>query len=212
VVGKTDQEQIDDLKEWWEKHGKFILIGIVFLIAGVVGGQVWMDFDESKKLNASVDYSAMMQEMQDGDIDSAMQRASALIEKNAESAYAPLAALALAKMEVNKGELDSARLRLQWTVDNSEEPALIAVAKLRLAKVLLALDKPDEAMSQVSGNLLSSFDGAYAIVRGDIFFKKGELDLAKTAYLAALDDSELSPQLRRIVQLKLDDLGVDSTS
>lgn len=207
MVGKTDQEQIEDLKQWWEKHGKVILVGVVFLISGVIGGQVWMDFQESSKARVSGEFSLVMQELQNGDADAAAQRASALIEKNSESSYASLAALALAKVEVEKGELDNAQLRLQWAAEHSELAALKAVAKLRLAKVMLAQGEIDAALAQLDGNVPASFNAAYAVARGDAYAQKGDTAAARTAYQSALDDKELATQLRGLVQMKLDSLG-----
>lgn len=207
MTGRTEQEQIEDIKQWWEKHGKTIIIGVIFLISGVIGGQVWMDYQESTKARVSYEYDSMLNEMRDGNIDSAMQHGSMLIEKNAESAYAPLAALALAKMDVEKGDLAAAATHLRWVVDHATLDEVKAIARVRLAKVLLAQDNADEALSLVTGNVPSNFIAAFANVRGDIFVKKGDVASAKTAYQSVLDDQEATPQVRQQVQLKLDALG-----
>jgi len=212
VVGRTDQEQVAELRVWWEKYGKITLIGVVFLISGVVGGRVWMDFQESAKARVSADYSQMMDELQRGDVEAAASRASALIEKNSDSGYAPLAALALAKIEAEKGELDNAKLRLQWAADHADQVELKAIAKLRLAKVLLAQQQVDAALAQLGGEVPESFRSSYAVVRGDAYAQKGDVAAARTAYQTALDDQELASQLRSLVQMKIDNLGLVAAS
>ena len=38
---QTEEEQIAQLKEWWQRNGKPLLAGGVLAVAGVFGWQYW---------------------------------------------------------------------------------------------------------------------------------------------------------------------------
>ena len=56
MTHKTDEEQIEDLKRWWEANGKYVIIAALLLISGVVGGRVWLNYTHSTLENASAQY------------------------------------------------------------------------------------------------------------------------------------------------------------
>lgn len=204
---KTEEEQVEDLKRWWEKNGKFVIIGGIVVIAGVVGGKTWKDFQITSSGKLSAQYDLMLQEMDSGNVDSAIQRATDLTDKNPDTEYALLATLAAAKMYVDKGDYDSAAQKLSATLSSTKDEKLQHIVRLRLAKVLIAQNKLDEAMTHATFPQVGAYASQYSIVKGDIYFKKGEFESAKTAYKSALSDTGLDGQLRNFVQLKLDDIG-----
>ena len=204
---QTEEEQVEALKRWWEKNGKFVIIGGIVVIAGVVGGKTWRDFQLTNAGKVSAQYELMMKEMEGDKLDAAMQRAQDIISKNPDMQYAVLSALALAKAYVEKSDYDQAAQQLSWAMSHSKEEEIQHIARIRLAKVLIAQGKLDEAMGYANFPQTGEFSSQYAIVKGDIYYKKGELESAKTAYKSALDDKKMSGQLRNFVQLKLDDLG-----
>ena len=173
----------------------------------MVGGKAWRDFQLASAGKLSAQYDLMMQEMDAGKLESAMQRGTDIIEKNPDTHYAVLAALALAKVYVNKGENDKAAERLSWAVTANKDEDFQHIIRLRLAKVLIAQNKLDEAMTHASFPDTGTFSAQYAILKGDIYYKKGEFESAKTAYQSALADNKLSAQLKNFVQLKIEDLG-----
>ena len=207
MVAKTEQEQLEDIKHWWEKNGKFVLVVIVLAFSGAIGGKVWRDYQAATEERLSVEYETLLQQVQNGDADQALQLGSRFIEQNSDSGYAVLVALALAKLEAERSQLDNARLRLQWALEQAPDAALAHVARLRLARVLMAQDQLDQALSLASVTETGEFAHNYAAIKGDIYRRKGDTALARTAYQAALDDSDTSPQLRNLLQMKLDALG-----
>ena len=204
---RTDEEQVEALKQWWEKNGKFAILFGILLIAGIVSGRVWMDFKQTSAGNASAEYDTMMIEMQDGKNDSAMRRGAELMEKYKDTPYAALSALAVAKMEVEKGDLSAAGLRLKWVVDNATLDNVDHIARLRLIRVLIEEQKLDEALTYTNNVEPAKFKPEYDLLRGDIYAAKGQPDLARTAYQAALDGEGLSPQTSDALRLKLNDVG-----
>lgn len=206
-VYRTDEERIEVIKAWWEKNGKFLVVAVIVIVSTVVGSRVWMNFKQAEAGRASAQYDLMLEEMDAGKADSALQRGATIVEQNSGSEYAVLAALAMAKMEVEKNDLNNARLHLQWTIDHASLDEIKHVARLRLARVQLADGKLDEALSLASTVDTGAFAGEYDFLRGEVYLAKGQTDQARTAYEAAMKSETLGGQTKSIIRLKLDDLG-----
>lgn len=204
---KTEEEQVEDLKRWWEKNGKFVIVVGIVVIASTVGVKVWQDFELSTSNKASAQYEQMMQEFADGKTDSVIQRGNDIVSKTPDLAYAVLSAMTVAKVQVDKENYDEAAKQLNWALLNAKDEKMQHIARVRLAKVLIAQSKFDEAMPHVNFAQQGAFSSQYLIAKGDLFYKKGEMESAKTAYKAAVDDTRISPQLKSFIQIKLDDIG-----
>lgn len=204
---KTEEEQVEDLKRWWEKNGKFVIILAIVVIATTLGVKTWKDFEISTANKASAQYELMMQELAAGKNDSVIQRGEDIIKKNADLEYAVLAAMTVAKVHVGNEDYDKAADRLKWAMLNTKDDKIQHIARIRLAKALISQDKFDEALTYATYPEQGAFSSQYLIVKGDLFYKKGELESAKTAYKAAINDSGINPQLKGFIQIKLDDIG-----
>lgn len=208
MVDKTDDEQVEDLKRWWEKNGKFVIILLITVVASVVGGRAWQDFQSSKNETASAVFDQVLDSMRAEKPDELAQSAGDLISKHADTQYAVMAALALAKNEVEKGELESAQQRLSWALENAESEDLKHVVRIRLARLQVGMGQHDASLKLVASVVdKHAFDALYAIVSGDAHFAGGNSTAAIESYQQAVKDTALAPQLRSAVQMKLDDLG-----
>jgi len=204
---RTEDDQIDAIKRWWEKNGKFLIIGLIFIFAGVVGGGVWKDYKQTAQFSVSNEFDVMMQELRDEKMDAALKRGGQLVDKHKDSHYAIMASLAMAKIEVEKGNLDAAKLRLTWALDNNDKPSIEHIIRLRLIRVLIATGKLDEALTLAMQGNMSDFASEYSIIKGDIYRAQGESEQARNAYRLAIQSDGATPQTKQLVQLKLDDLG-----
>jgi predicted negative regulator of RcsB-dependent stress response len=149
----------------------------------------------------------MLNSLQSGDEEAALHYGVNVVEQYSDSVYAVLAALGVAKLEVSKGDTDAATQRLKWALERANEDGLKHVVQLRLARLLLDQGKLDEALQYANPANMGTFKSSYSHVKGDIYLQKGDQDMARMAYQAALQDQQLSPQTRNLVQMKLDDLG-----
>lgn len=204
---QTEEEQIASMKRWWETNGKFVIIGLIVVVASVVGTRAWQNFEISTISKASAQYDLMMQELEADRLDSVLQRGAEIIKNNPDLQYAVLSAMVVAKVEVEKGNNDAAFQRLSWALENAKSDKLKHIIRIRLAKVLLAQGKLNEALTHATFPQQGEFTSQYSIVQGDIYVKKGEVGSARTAYSTALNDKSMGSQLRNFVQMKLDDLG-----
>ncbi|MDR2877841.1 MAG: tetratricopeptide repeat protein [Chromatiales bacterium] len=203
---RTDEEQIDDLKQWWKKYGGPVATGLAVGLALVLGSRAWMDYRENQRISASSEYEQLRGELAADNVDAARQRGAYLIDNYARTPYAALAAFGLAKMHVAHGDFTAALERLQWALDNAREPEVTHVARLRLARVMAAGGETAAALTLLDGAKQGEFVAAYEELRGDLYASSGDNERARAAYLRALDRLKGGPGAD-LVQIKLDDLG-----
>ena len=203
---ETEEQQIEALKKWWKENGKAFVIGATIGVAALLGVKGWFNYQNSQRVAASAEFQHLTQELKAGENQSVMIRADHIIDAFPSTPYAPLAAMALAKVKVEDGQLAAAQSKLQWAVDNARQDDLRHTARLRLARVMLAAGQADQALAVIDKVKPEGFAAAYQEVRGDIYVAMQQPDKARTAYQAALD--ALQPgEDNGILQMKLEDLG-----
>lgn len=203
---ETEEQQVEALKRWWKENGKVILIGVVIGAAAIVGGKSYLSHVQAQRVEASMHYDVMTQAMRADQVDTALNEGEQIVTQYPKTVYAAMASLALAKMRVEKGELSVAENRLRWVMDHAEQPDIVHTARLRLARVLLADGKFDIALNLLNDVAMDGYTPLYQELLGDVYVAKRQPDKAKSAYAAALE-AMASGDDRRVVQMKLDDLG-----
>lgn len=202
----SDQEQVESLKRWWKANGKSIVIGIIVGLAAVAGGKWWFARQESLSALASQQYGQVLQAVQQGNNDAAIQQGGTLLEKYPGSNYASLSALMLGRLKVDQNDLDGARFYFQWVMDHAPGAELKDVARLRLARVLLAKGDQAAALQAVDAVDVKAFAGAAQELKGDILLAQGKRDEARAAYTAALGADDSGADKTRL-QMKLTEVG-----
>lgn len=212
-----EQEQISQLKHWWEQYGNLVTWVLLAVAVAVVAYQGWNWYQRKQSLEASVVYGALQKAAAEKDIKKARDAAGELLEKYSGTAYAALGALVSAKVQVEGGDLKTARAQLAWAAGNAKTPELRDLARLRLAAVLLDDQAPEEALKQLEQAPTAPFAPRFAELRGDILAIQGKRAEARSAYQAALAQLDVqaksadAPQnlraMREVVQLKLESLG-----
>jgi hypothetical protein len=85
------------------------------------------------------------------------------------------------------------------------------VARLRLAGILLDDKKYDEALKQLEAANAKEFAPLVADRRGDVLLAQGKAVEAKAAFLSAWTSMDPRVEYRRLIEAKLNLLGVDPT-
>lgn len=202
-----EQEQIDELKAWWQENGKHLLAGLLIVVVALGGWRGWQYYQVKQANDAAMLYAEFTMQVELNDTKRINDAAAAVMDKFASSAYAPRAALLAAQANEQAKDAARAKTQLQWVIDNASEAALKDVARLRLAAVLLDEKNYAEAMKVLEAKHPASFDGLYADLRGDVLSAQGKIDEARTAYKLAYEKLNASGKYRDLVQMKLDALG-----
>ena len=189
-VHASEKEQVEALKNWWKENGSSVITGLLLGLSVLLGGKAWFGYQENQKLSASNTYAQMMAVSAVGDNEQVKAYANVLITDFTSSAYAPLAAMLLARQAVEAGELSAAEAQLEWALDMAATPEVEHAARTRLVRVMI-----DQAQyAQAEAVLDSVLDpGAYRFVyselRGDLAIVQGEPEKAAAAYKAALAET-----------------------
>lgn len=205
-IYNSEQEQVDALKAWWDKNGRFTIIAIAAVLLGVLGWKSWMQNQEQRAEMASVQYQQMLDSV-DGDPSRAQELGRAIVGEYPGSSYAVFASLAMAKLAVDQSDLDAATAHLRVAMEQADEDAIKQVARLRLARVLHAQGKSKEALNLLATDVTPGFRGGFDELRGDILLSQGQRDAAREAYTNALSGYSDAPEKRNLVQIKLNDLA-----
>lgn len=201
-----EQEQLDALKAWWRENGRLVLLAVAAFVLSVAGVQGWRYHQAQQAQQAAAAYAEVELALVPGDLARGRSAATALREGYPKSAYAPRAALAVARLAVEKNDLEAARVELQWAAENAAEESLRDSARLRLARVLLAQGRLDDALAALAGPATPSFEALFADLRGDVLQAQGKPAEARAAYQQALDKSGAETPFRALVEVKRDAL------
>ncbi|AXK53566.1 MULTISPECIES: tetratricopeptide repeat protein [Pseudomonas] len=209
-MSSTEDEQLAELKDWWQRNGKPLVTGGLLALVIVFGWQAWHKYQNNQSQGASVLYQQLLETTltPDGKPDAARvaDLAGKLNSEFGGTAYAQYGNLFVAKVAVDTGKLDDAAAQLKAVLDKPASPALGEVARQRLAQVLAAQNKADEALKLLEGDADKAFLATREELKGDLLVQLGRVDEAHAAYQkakAALSDEAAVGGL----QIKLDDLA-----
>jgi predicted negative regulator of RcsB-dependent stress response len=202
-----EHEQGERVRAWLRENGASIVTGIAIGIALIGGWQWWKTQQAHRAVESSTQYVALTSAIEGGDRDLAEQLVKALREDYASTPYATLAALAWADQQLDAGELQAAVSTLQQARTESKDPLLADLVTVRLARAQIAAGQAEAALALVEG----AQRGSALDVKGDALLALGRSDQAIAAYQAALGELDENLPSRRLIELKLLDLGVART-
>jgi len=202
-----EQERMDELKAWWKRWGNLMMFGLAVVIAVAAGWRYWQNHLVTQSLEAATVFEKLTQSLAVNDTKAAREAGGLLIEQYKGTAYAPRAALLLARLNVGARDLKGAQIQLEWAVANSKEPAIKDLARLRLAAVQFDQQQNDAALKTLSATHSDAFDFRFHDLRGDVLLAQGKPAEARAAYQAAFGKMAEDNPYRNIVELKLDALG-----
>lgn len=202
---ETEEQQIESFKKWWKDNASSVITGILLGLAVLFGAKSWFAYQERTAENASNIYTTLINALNNGQESLVNEQAGILISDFSSTPYAPLAALALAKLKLEQDELQAARAQLQWALDHAGSDVIRHTARLRLARVMMAEDDLAAAETLVGqAGDEGGFASLYAEIRGDIHLARGDLANARTQYERALAAMTEESPGRRVLQLKYD--------
>jgi len=206
---RTDEEQIEHLKKWWEENGKSIIGGIALGLIAIFGWRGWQDHLVVQGENASDLYEQMAADTRQEQGADVTAIADQLIQDYKSTPYSTFSSLLQAREAVEKDDIESAIIHLQWVLDNTNNDEFRHLARLRLSRLLLVEGDKDAALSLLEKSDPGKFASSYHELRGDILLQQGDSKAAEDAYTQALATQNSIRGNQSIVQMKLDDLGAN---
>jgi len=207
-----EQEQLDQLKHFWNTYGTLITWVVLLAAGAFVAWNGWQYFQRTTAVQAAALYDEVERSAQAGDTARIERALADMKDKFSGTAYAQQAGLLAAKTLYEKGNTDGSRAALAWVSEHAVDPGYQAVAKLRLSAELLEAKSYDEALKQLSGDAPKEFQALVADRKGDIYLAQGKREEAKAEYQKAWAGFEPRTDYRRLVEIKLNAVGVDPKS
>lgn len=204
-----EQEQLDQIKHFWNTWGNLIswlLIAVLGSYAAWNGYQYW---ERSQAAKAAALYDEVERAVGSGDLARVERSLADMKEKFGRTQFAQQSALLAAKTLQAQGKSEAARDALAWVVTTAKEPAYRDIARLRLVALQLEAKAYDEALKQLGSEFTPEMSGLAADLRGDVLQAKGQSADAVSAYQQAWSKLADTPDYRRLVQAKLNALGID---
>ena len=207
-----EQEQLAELKHFWKLYGNLItwvLIAVFGTVAAWNGYQYWQGRQGSQ---ASVMYDEVERAVSSGDIARIERSLADMKDRFGGTVYAEQAGLLAGKTYYEKGNVDGAKAALTWVADKATDEGYRSIAKLRLAGLLMETKAFDEALKTLSVTFPKEFAPLASDRRGDVLLLQGKKLEARAEYEKAYKGLDERTEYRRLVEVKLNALGVDAVA
>lgn len=210
MTSRTEEEELAQIKDWWQRNGKPLLTGGMFALVAVFGWQTWQKYQGNQSQAASAIYQQLVEVSLSAagqpDAGKVSELAGKLNKDFAGSHYAQYASLLLAKVAMDGNRPDDAVAELRKVLAKPADASLGELARERLARVLSAQGKHEEALGLLAGEAVPAFVAVREELRGDLLVKLGRKAEARSAYEKARAAMPQEAGLG-MLQIKLDDLA-----
>ena len=197
---EIEQQQLQQIKDWLAENWKVLVLGLV-LGGGISGGwSGWNYYSESSSQRVAENFAQLQQQSfalyqssssaESSELEQSYRQlqtqSQELISANADSIYAELSALLLARAAVELSDYSTAEAQLSYVYNSSAETAIRETARLRLANVYWQQDQTDQALELLQRQpIASEYASLLAELSGDISHSLGRLDAAYGFYQEA---------------------------
>jgi predicted negative regulator of RcsB-dependent stress response len=207
MIDLQEQEQLDALKAWWKDNSKWLLATIALVAVVIAGYLYWKNYQDKRASDSSIIYAEVLKRVASNDPKRINEAVKDLVEKFANTAYAPRAQLLAVQASIQVKDWALAKSQLEWVIANASEKGMQDTARLKLSSILLDEKKYDEAIKLLDATHPDSFVGLFADLKGDVLAAQGKASEARVAYQLAFDKMDSKSAYRNLIQLKLDGLG-----
>jgi predicted negative regulator of RcsB-dependent stress response len=209
VVDQAEQEQIEEIRAWWDEYGNYIIAGVVIGALLLFGWNYYKTSKANAEIAASVLYDELADHVAEGRVEEAERVSGDLDASYPESSYSVQSKLAMARLYMDNNRDADAAAVLRELVDSNQSPGFAAVARLRLAKILHYQEKYEEVLALLDLEDTAGFTARYAEARGDALVALERFDEARGEYLVALADNGQTVDAT-FLQLKMMDLPLST--
>ncbi|OAI13697.1 hypothetical protein A1507_16565 [Methylomonas koyamae] len=211
AIYDTEEEQLEQLKKWWEANQTSLIAGVATALVLVAGWNMWQNHQTNQRSQASQMYQQMLESAAKDNGESTEKLAERLPSEFPGTAYAHYANLQLAKAKVQKGDLEGAKAVLKQAIQTADSEPLKHVARLRLIQLMLASGQYEQGLqliAEVDPAKAEGFSASYDELQGDLYVALDRMDEARSAYQSAIRTGQATP----LTQFKLDDVAAPAVT
>ncbi len=203
----TDDEQVEQLKQWWKDYGKTALIGILIALAVIFGWRGWQRYETNQSLSASLIYDNVINSASSHDEKGVQQATKLLINKYERTPYAAMAALVLGQQDIKHGNLTQAQANYIWAMKNTNSDTIKQIARLRVARVMIEREHAQLALSTLSKVDDAAYEPLINLVQGEAYVQLKQYDQAQAHLKNALDALPKDTVIYPLVKMKYTELA-----
>jgi predicted negative regulator of RcsB-dependent stress response len=204
-----EQEQLDQIKHFWKTWGNLISWLLIAVLGSFAAWNAYQYWQRDQAAKAAALYDEVERATAAGDTARVERSLADMKDKFGATQFALQSALLAAKTLQAQGKTDAAREALIWVTTSASDKAYRDIARLRLAALQLDAKAYDDALKQLGMEFTPAMVGLAADLRGDVLQAKGQTTEAIAAYRQAWQKMADTPDYRRLVQAKLNALGID---
>ncbi|MDB5892715.1 MAG: hypothetical protein JWQ88_246 [Rhodoferax sp.] len=204
-----EQEQLDQIKHFWKQYGNLISWVLIIVLGGFAAWNFYQYWNRQQAAQASAMFDEVERAAQGGDVAKIERAFTDMKDKFGGTSYAQQAGLLAGKALFEKGNADGAKAALGWVADKASDEGYQALARLRLAGVLVESKAYDDAMKQLSSTFPAEYAGLVADRKGDVLALQGKKAESIAEYQKAYKAFGERTDYRRLVEIKLNALGID---
>lgn len=207
-----EQEQLDRLKAFWKQYGNLITWALIAVLGSFAAWNLYQRWQSSQATQASALFDELDRVVKSGDVGKVDRVFADIKDKFPSTTFAQQGALLAAKAYFEAGKTAQSQAALSWVVENSSDEGYKAIGRLRLSAVLMNDKAYDEALKQLAGSFPPEYSALVADRKGDVFMLQGKKAEARAEFEKAYKAFDERAEYRRLVEVKLNALGVDPKS
>ncbi|PJD95681.1 MAG: hypothetical protein CK426_03905 [Legionella sp.] len=207
-VYMTEEEQLEAIKKWWNKHGNKILTIVSVVLLCIAGYRYFYWHQQKMSQQASTVYENMMVSYSRHNFKSVRAYANELIKDYGHTVYADAAHMTLAKVFIEKEKINRAKKELYAVSEKAHMPQLKQIAKIRLARILTVEKEYGNALKELNAMNDPAYLSVINELKGDVYSATGEFDNAIKAYRMAMSEAKNNGMGNSFLEMKSNELAI----
>ncbi len=213
-----DDEQLENLKRFWQDYGTPIVVGASVALAVFAGWRYWQQSQLETATMAANTYQSTLEAYQKTNTNPDDKAANTDLQRNAQkltqdftnTPYAANAALLLAKRAMENKDVKEAEKQLRWALTQKVDDGVKSLISLRLAHLLSEKGDNKGALALLSQDSNAAFTPSREELRGDILKASGDIAGAQKAYQSAAKALVERNEPRPLLDMKMADVGLEA--
>ena len=205
-----EQEQIDQLKHFWNRWGNLMTWTLIVVLGAYAAWNGWQWWQRRNATQAAVLFDSVEQAAAAKDLPMLERALTDIQNRYASTAMAQHAALLAAQTFAAQTESAKAQAALSWVTQNASDEGLVALAWWRLAGLQMEAKNWEAAKTSLNDRKVpAAFQALFEERLGDLMALQSQDDQARQAYLKSWQLAQAGSDQRRWLEIKLAALGVD---
>jgi predicted negative regulator of RcsB-dependent stress response len=203
-----EKEQIEEIKSWLKENWLALVAGVIVGFGGLFSWNWYQDSVYESNSQALAIFDQAQQELTLGNFDSALAMLQNLRSDYNSSPYTDFLGLLYSTYLLSNGNTADAAVEIEYVLNNTTDDYLRLIATWRLARVNVEITNYDRALELVQ-NKNHALSANFTELEGDVYFFRGEFDLASNTYMSILSDPNINSIDLNTLMLKINNLAAE---